>query len=103
VFVAEQLAFKQSRGHRRTVHFYEVSRAPRTQFVDCLRDEFLPSTCFARNQDRHIRWRHRFQLGKSQSQTGTASDDPVEKFISWSLATSRDCIVAGKEPRRVVP
>jgi len=55
-----------------------------TQFVGlACRDEFPSQYLFSpRNQDRHIRWRHRFQLGESQSQTGTASDDLVEKFIS---------------------
>jgi hypothetical protein len=60
--MAKELAFQQIERNSRAIHCYEWTSAPRTQVVNCTRDQLLPGACFSQDKGSGIRRRNTFNL-----------------------------------------
>jgi hypothetical protein len=60
--MAEQLALEEIERNGRAVHLDERAAAPRAEFVNRPRNQFLAGAGLALNQHRRLGWRHSFDL-----------------------------------------
>src|SRR5271157_124682 len=81
----EQLAFEKSRGHRRTVHLDEISVAPRTEFMNRARYDFLARAGLAREQHGRAGGRHGLHLGEDFAQASAAPHNRLQEGVFGAL------------------
>jgi len=79
--MTEQLAFKKTGGHRRTVHFDEIPAATRAELVDCARDNLFAGSCLAGDQDSGVRSCDGFDIAEDGTQTAAASHDRLKERV----------------------
>src|SRR5712664_355101 len=85
LLVPEHLAFEQSGGDRGAVQLDERALAASAQIVDSARDQFLPGSGLAIDQDRRIGWRYGLDLLQHAPQGGTAADNLLEVQLAADL------------------